>query len=82
MTVNTYQRIMLDTYANGEFAHIASIDEAATIDDALFACLFLILSDKSGCEEISTALGRIHFAKDEMDNILKALIKAAANGQK
>lgn len=82
MTINTYQRIMLDAYAYGEYGHVVSAAEAERTGDTLFLFLFRELSSQEDCIDIGIARKRMVSAIGELKDVLDALQEAAARGTK
>ena len=80
--INPYQRIMMDAYEDGEFTYVDGPNQLDGIGDTLFKFLFLELANAEDCTDIATALGRVHTARDQLDAVLAALIRAAAHGQR
>ena len=78
--INPSQRIMLDTYAGGEFSHVTTVDEARTQGDTLFVFLFLELSDGEECHDLLTASGRVNTAVTNLRSVLRALNAAYDKG--
>jgi hypothetical protein len=92
--LNEAQRIVLKTYANGDYAHeIDAIDNPVfrtsrqvmdtfleNCGDTLLAFLLTELSDTEDCEDMETALGRIDTAFRQLKEVKDALLSARLEG--
>ena len=75
--LNKWQRIAADIYAEGDFSHVTSQDEAKADNsgDTLFTFLMRELDDDCGSDE--TAIQRTERAIDDLLKVAGALINAA-----
>lgn len=71
--LNAYQRAVKATYANGEFAHVKSIDDAHDVGDTLFAFLMVELSDREGCDSVEDAAQRLESAIKQLSEAHEAI---------
>lgn len=70
---NKAQRIVLDKYASGEYAHITTLDEVREVQDGLFTFLMLELADKD-CEDLDEAFRRVENAAEQLQSLLCVMI--------
>jgi hypothetical protein len=81
--INRYQRILLDTYCGGEFAHVTGIEYIVDgVGDTLFTFLFNELSTGEDCNDIDTAITRINNAQNQLKELYAALVLDDLEGQK
>ena len=76
MKVNKYQRILLNTYEGGKFAHFTELHEINNAGDILFAFLFAELSDAKGCDSLEEAKDRIARVSNLIEDVWDASLKA------
>jgi hypothetical protein len=74
--INPSQRVLLGTYANGEFAHVETLQQVRDAGDTLFLFLFLELSDAEDCDSLETACARVATAQGQLEDLLAALDRA------
>lgn len=79
-TISPYQRILLDTYCEGEMSHITTVEEAKNAGDTLFAFLFVELSADEDCDTINTACARVECARDQLEALAGKLLEASYKG--
>lgn len=92
--LNEAQRIVLKTYANGEYAYQIDVIEKPAIGpsrqvmdaflencgDSLLVFMLIELSDAEDCEDVDTALGRIDTAFRQLKEVKDALLSARLEG--
>lgn len=72
--MNNIQKIVLETYSDGEFADYTDVEEARdTCGDMLFSFLLTELSDDEDCETTEDAIRRLHTAVDDIQTVIDAL---------
>ncbi len=78
MILNAWQKSVARTYSEGDFSHFADKgemddDDLAGCGDSLFRFLMTELSDREGCDRVETAIGRITWARNRLDETLAGL---------
>lgn len=78
--VNTAQSVLLQTYFNGEFAHLLEhadkavlTDELAECGDGLLRYLMAELSDREDCVDLLTAIERIDSSISQLEDLKEKL---------
>ncbi len=79
--MNTWQRVVAEAYADGDFAYIADMDnwpaELPRCDDTLFAHLMVELSTEAKCTSLAEAIKRVKQTIEDSETALKALFAIA-----
>lgn len=76
--LNVFQRACARAYGAGEFAHVASLDEARGVGDTLFAFLMTELGSREGCRTRAEAIRRLEAATADVDGVIDATTKTDA----
>lgn len=76
-TLNAAQRVVADTYGDGDYAYITSASEAEDVGDTLFTFLIRELAESEDCDDLDEALRRVEVARDQLGEIVEALADAA-----
>ncbi len=71
--LNPFQRACAQHYADGDFAHIETLDQAREQRDTLFTFLMIELSSSEDCDSRDEAVRRIDTAIDNLRDALEAL---------
>ncbi len=77
-SLNRYQQIVVDGYADGEFAQVSTLAESEQVGDGLFSFLLRELSNSEDCDSTEAAIQRLEVVIKEVDACL-FLLKAEAN---
>ena len=79
---NKAQALCLETYANGDFAHLLEIDSQASFDAALLDCgdgllrfLVVELATSEDCDSTDTAINQIATAISDL-TVVKDMLEA------
>lgn len=75
--LNPWQQVLARTYGEGDFAHVASIDDARDVGDTLFLFLMIELGPREGCDSWDEALRRVEMAQEDLATIHDALCRTA-----
>lgn len=73
MTLDIIQKIVVDTYAEGIFSHITSMEEAETAGDTLLLFLMRELGYTQDCQTIPEAIRRVDAAIEDLNEVRNAL---------
>ncbi|HEX7855003.1 MAG TPA: hypothetical protein VF503_15040 [Sphingobium sp.] len=76
--LNPIQRICADTYAEGDFAHVETLDDAREAGDTLFTFLMIELSSPEGCDSDEEAARRLEMAIDQIRGVADAVERSAS----
>lgn len=79
--LNPYQRVLVASYAAGEYAHITTEAEAEEAGDTLFLFLFRELAT-SDCDSVDTALSYLDAAMADISVVRDAMHAAYQAGLK
>jgi hypothetical protein len=71
VNLNPIQRFVADTYENGEFSHIQTVEEAAHVGDTLFTFLVYEAGDAEDFEDFA---GMVDRARDQVATVYNALL--------
>jgi hypothetical protein len=77
--LNPFQLLCAQTYGEGDFAHIESVEQARDVGDTLFVFLMIELSLSEGCESTDEALCRLEIAKADIGRVIDAIDQMPAN---
>ena len=85
---NKPQRLFLENYDEGEFAHISNActetefrTAVAECGDGLVKFFITELADSESCKDLATAVTRMRAAQRQIDDVVEALESAAADAQ-
>lgn len=67
--LSPWQLIARDSYADGEFAHVESIEDANKVGDTLFQFLMIELAPSEDCDSKQEALHRIEVAIRQLQTV-------------
>ena len=67
--LSPWQIIARDSYADGEFAHVESIEDAKKVGDTLFEFLMIELAPSEDCDSKQEALHRIETAIRQLETV-------------
>jgi len=70
------QRLAIDKYEKGDFAHIKTRRDLKNCGDGLLPFLVTELSEKEGCEDIVTAINRLDTISTQIDELKYAYLAA------
>lgn len=80
--MNDFQKTLVRTYADGEFADLADYADPAAaqasarhLGDPLLAFLIAELSEHEGCDSMDEALKRIRTSIGQLEQVEEALVK-------
>lgn len=80
LTLNDAQRVVLRTYANGDFDHLGQIGTKEEFDrelddcgDGLLKFLLVELSAQEDCDSLDTATQRVEFAIRDLSSVASAI---------
>ncbi|AOH87124.1 hypothetical protein AWL63_23400 (plasmid) [Sphingomonas panacis] len=71
--LNPFQRACATTFAEGDFAHVESLDDAREAGDTLFTFLMIELSSSEGCDSADEAARRLDMAIDQIQGVAEAV---------
>lgn len=71
--LNPLQRVCARHYADGDFAHVETLDQAREQHDTLFTFLMIELSTSEDCDSRDEAVRRVDTAIDNLRDVLEAL---------
>lgn len=71
--LNPFQRVCADSYCNGDFSHVADMEQARNAQDTLFSFLMIELSTHEGCDGREEALRRLDMACDNIEEVIGAV---------
>jgi hypothetical protein len=78
--LNPWQKAVAETYAEGDFAHVASIEDAREVGDTLFLFLMIELGTREDCDSWAVALRRVEIALGQLEDVREALCRKAPSG--
>ena len=70
---NAAQQTVLRAYADGDYAHITTLDECEQAGDTLFLFLMRELADSEGCDTADEAARRVGMAIDQLTDLAREL---------
>lgn len=70
---NPFQRACAQHYADGDFAHVETLDQARDQHDTLFTFLMIELASSEDCDSRAEAVRRVDMANDNLREVLDAL---------
>lgn len=73
MGLDKFQRIVADSYKEGEFSSVGIIQEAKDLGDGLFTFLMIELSEDEDCDSIEEAISRINKIISQVRQVCQAL---------
>lgn len=73
MDINQFQKVLMSTYAQGEFAHITTRKELDECGDTLFIFLMLELATKEDCDSTEEAIKRLTCAVNDINDVIRNL---------
>jgi hypothetical protein len=79
-SLNRYQQIVVDGYADGEFAQVSTLAESEQVGDGLFSFLLRELSDSEDCDSMESAIQRLEVVIKEANACLFLLEVEASKG--
>lgn len=71
-----WQRVVADTYGEGDYRGAADVSEAKDAGDGLYTFLMGELDEREGCETMEEAHDRVQTAIDQLNEIANALALA------
>lgn len=71
--INSFQRIALTVYADGDFDYLKTYDYKDEYGDSLLSFVLAELSDNEDCESLAMAIDRIQSGIDDLQAVLAAL---------
>lgn len=71
--LNPFQQICAQTYGEGDFAYVESIDQARDTSDTLFAFLIIELATSEGCDSREEALRRLEMVRAGIQAVIDAV---------
>ena len=80
-SLNQYQNVLKDMYAEGMYSHIRGVVEDEIIDDTLFLFLMRELSTSEGCDSLDEAIRRLNTAKTDLGSCIEALLDDAESAE-
>lgn len=78
---NEAQKIIAAVYANGEFSHVKSINDASRCGDTLFEFLIRETAESEGCDSLEKSVRRLEWAQNDINDCKEAIIKAIGESE-
>ena len=72
MALDRFQRIVADSYEDGEFSHVNSLTGASEMGDGLFRFLLAEISESEDCDSQEEAMRRLHNARRQIEEVMQA----------
>lgn len=72
-SLDALQKLVLEHYCRGEFAHVSTPEEVSECGDSLVGFLMSELSTNSDCENVSMAVHRLGNAISELEQLKSRL---------
>jgi hypothetical protein len=75
--LSPWQRLVAETYGDGDYAHVATLAECRDVGDTLFTFLMIELDPKEDCGDWIEAVRRVEQAQDQLEELMDQFRKRA-----
>lgn len=73
MALNRFQKLALESYADGQYLRLNTVEDVWSIGDPILALILFHLSDEQDCNTFDEAVARMHNAIAEIEKLEFAL---------